>query len=104
MNTKEVNLLDKAITLQSKYCLSPEWKALFETTCPDTNKKVSLLVCGKKPTDTQKEVVVYVVNHPQYKGRIDVLSLGEYTQLAMLGECVYDRENGIARYSEFSPI
>lgn len=104
MKTEETSALDKAITIQSKYCLSPEWKSVFETTCPDTHKKVSLLVCGKKPTDTQKEVVVYVVNHSQYKGRIDVLSLAEYTQLGMLGECVFDRENGIARYSEFSSI
>lgn len=94
--------MNKSITITSRYCLAPEWKAVFETI--ENGKKIKFMVCGKLPQDTKKEVSVYVVNNPIYKGHVDTLSLAEYTLLAMEKESSFQRENGVANYSEFSLI
>jgi len=94
--------LSKAVKIQSNVLVDPTWIAKMHTLCPTTGKPVDAMVCGIAPHNDR--TTVYLVNHPQYKGRVDALSIKEFTLMAMEGAVTLARSNGRVTYSEFSKL
>lgn len=90
------------IRKRSRSLVDPEWMAALDVNVDGV--RVKTMVCGKTPKNTQDVIMVYVVNHPKYHGRVDSLSLNEYTALAISKELTLDRDNGSVSYTEFKLI